>query len=244
VVRGCVQSWVDAGLAVTVNFVGLSRGGIGGLYLAQLLSSFDAKQVRLNLLLFDPVPGNFIWMSRFVDVAGVTNANQAMDVSSVRNFGRVVVLYPHEPLPDIAVHAPLLAKFPHGCQLEQDVILGCHQGALWLMPQADTCLAFARIRDFLLQCGSQLDPSRHPKARELNVSDRMLAEMLEEELQRDAPTTRCSHAPEGGTEIVRYATGQFLNRSHQALLQRLRRPHEANPGLNGPIYMLGFAMPT
>lgn len=243
VVRGYVESCVEAGQSVTVNFVGLSRGGIGGLYLAQMLASFDVAKVKLNLLLFDPVPGNLVWMSRFFDLAGVMNANQAMDVSFVKNFGRVVVLYPHEPLPAIAVHAPLLAKFPHGCQLEQDVILGCHQGALWLRAQPDTCLAFSRIRDFLLQCGSHLDRSNRI-ARELDVPNNKLAEMLAMELQQNSPTTRCAHAPESGTQIVRYTTGQFLNRSHQALLQRLRKPHEANPSLNGPIYMLGFAMPT
>ena len=35
VIRRYIEAWTGAGLKVLVNFVGLSRGGIGGLYLAQ-----------------------------------------------------------------------------------------------------------------------------------------------------------------------------------------------------------------
>merc|ERR1719384_1711108 len=95
-------------------------------------------------------------MARYLDICGFMNANQCMDVSSCPNLGHVLVLYPHVPLPDLAVHAPVLAKFPPNCNLQEDVILGCHQGALWLRPQADTWLSFALIRNFLLQHGSEL----------------------------------------------------------------------------------------
>merc|ERR1712113_1210318 len=105
------------------------------------------------------------------------NANQAMDISNVQNLGKVLVLYPHEPLPAIAVHAPLLISFPARCELEEDVILGCHQGALWLHPRTDTCLAFARIRDSLLDCGSELDRTKNI-ARDLDMSNAKLVEML------------------------------------------------------------------
>mmetsp|Transcript_82423 Transcript_82423/g.183098 ORF Transcript_82423/g.183098 Transcript_82423/m.183098 type:complete len:312 (+) Transcript_82423:1-936(+) len=241
VVRQHVLAFLDKQLTVTLNFVGLSRGGIGGLYLAQELSDLDIKQMVLNLLLFDPVPGNFIWMSTYLDLGGLMNANQTKDVSSVRNLGRVVVLYPHEPLPSIAVHAPLIAKFPEGCKLEEDVILGCHQGALWFRPQADTCLAFARIRDFLLENGSSL--SRGGRSAALDVSRNQLAEMLASELSQNAPTTRCAHAAVHGTEIVRHPSGQFLNRYHQALLQRLGQRNEPDPQSDRPVYMLDIVVP-
>lgn len=240
-VQRYAKVFVDEGLSVTVNFVGLSRGGIGGLYLAQELACFSATEVLLNLLLFDPVPGNFIWISRFLDWAGYSNANQSMDVSSVRNMGRVLVLYPHVPLPSIAVHAPILPRFPDGCKLEEEVLLGCHQGALWLRPKADTCLAFARIRDFLLECGSLLDLNRH-LVRDLDVEDARLAELLDGELHINAPTTRSAHAWLTGRQVVRRATRQFVNKYHQALLQKLGRPHQAEPP-GAAVYLLDFEPP-
>eukprot|EP00927_Polykrikos_kofoidii_P000121 TRINITY_DN10047_c0_g1_i1.p1 TRINITY_DN10047_c0_g1~~TRINITY_DN10047_c0_g1_i1.p1 ORF type:complete len:348 (+),score=42.24 TRINITY_DN10047_c0_g1_i1:106-1149(+) len=220
VVRTHVEAFLKHGFTVTLNFVGLSRGGIGGLYLVQELRDFHKDSVLLNLLLFDPVPGNFVWISRFFDIASQSNTNQAMDVSFAENLGRVVVLYPHEPLPAIAVHAPLLARFPKGCDLEEDVILGCHQGALFLRARADTCLAFARIRDFLLSCGTMLDRAMVSRIADLDVSDTRLVEMLDRELRIDAPTYRCAHAAVQSC-IVRHSTGQFLNKSHEALVKRL-----------------------
>lgn len=242
-IRGYVVEFMRAGLSVTINFVGLSRGGIGGLYMAQELADIPIDKVILNMLLFDPVPGNLVWMSRYADLAGVMNANQAMDVSFVPNLGRILVLYPYEPLPAIAFHAPLIAKFPPGCQLEQDVILGCHQGALWLRPRPDTCLAFARIRDFLIVCGSYVDTHKS-LARELDIPPNRLADMLQMELKCNAPMTRCTHAPMPGVQIVRHSAGQYLDRYHQALLQRLgvyEPPGGGRPGC--PLYMLDFVYP-
>jgi hypothetical protein len=237
VIRQYLRAFVEEGHFVKLNFVGLSRGGIGGLYLAQELKNFSKSQVLLNMLLFDPVPGNLIWMSRFVDVAGIMNANQAMDVSSVDFLNRVIVLYPHEPLPDIAFHAPLIAQFPANCDLEEDVILGCHQGALWLRPRPDTCLAFARIRDFLLDSGSRLDRSNNI-AMSLDLQPQRLVEMLNQELRYASPTDRSAHGPNGGANIVRRSTGQFLCRSHKLYLEKVgARGLEAGNG-DEPAYML------
>mmetsp|Transcript_60338 Transcript_60338/g.156736 ORF Transcript_60338/g.156736 Transcript_60338/m.156736 type:complete len:330 (-) Transcript_60338:140-1129(-) len=238
VIKSYVDSFISAGVFVKINFVGLSRGGIGGCYLAQELSDYSRDKVVLNMLLFDPVPGNLVWMAR-IDLLGLMNANRSMDVSSCKVLDRVVVLYPHEPLPDIAFHAPVLPTFPEGCQVDQDVILGCHQGALWLHSRADTCLAFARIRDFLIGCGSQLDRAKNV-APNLDVSEQTLANMLEGELRQTMPTTRCAHSKQSGVEIVRHSRGTYLNRSHEALLARLgnapRGEDEARPK-----YMLDFA---
>jgi len=242
IVHRYLDAFIKAGNTIQVNFVGLSRGGIGGLYLAQELACFSASQVVLNLLLFDPVPGNLVWMASFLDVAGQMNANQAMDVSSVKNLGRVEVLYPYEPLPAIAFHAPLLAKFPSGCNLREDVILGCHQGALFLHQRADTCLSFAMIRDFLEECGSSIDTNRQ-LARELNISPKKMADLLSQELQHCVPSSRFAHAPVSGTQIVRHPKGQYLNRYHQALLQRLGRSPPPNSDVADPLYMLAVQLP-
>lgn len=221
VVRTHVEAFLAEGLTVTLNFVGLSRGGIGGLYLAQELEDLDKSKVLVNMLLFDPVPGNLVWMAR-IDLLGQMNANKAMDISSVKNLGRVLVLYPYEALPALAVHAPLLPKFPEGCDLEQDVILGCHQGALFLRRAPDTCLSFARIRDFLVECGTQLDTSQAARFG-LELSDNDLEEMLVKELRRNAPASRFAHSHIPGMHIMRYSDGKILNRSHEKLLARLQR---------------------
>eukprot|EP00929_Paragymnodinium_shiwhaense_P068831 TRINITY_DN34696_c0_g1_i1.p1 TRINITY_DN34696_c0_g1~~TRINITY_DN34696_c0_g1_i1.p1 ORF type:complete len:353 (+),score=63.74 TRINITY_DN34696_c0_g1_i1:29-1087(+) len=238
VVRSYVEAAVGAGFSVVLNFVGLSRGGIGGLYLAQELAKFPKEKLLLNLLLFDPVPGNFIWMSRFLDWGGVMNANQAMDISDVKNLGRIVSLYPHEPLPAIAVHAPLLARYPESCTLEVDVILGCHQGALFLRPKPDTCLAFARIRDFLLECGSLLDRS---KVTSLDVPDDALLNLLDKELTYNEPTTRDAHAWDTGMHVIRRPSGQFLCRFHQELARRVGKAADIDENSSVPAYMLDMA---
>lgn len=203
--------------------------------MTQQLQDFDKSQVELNMLLFDPVPGDFIWVSRWLDLAGISNANQAMDLSLARNLGRVIVLYPHQPLPAIVVHAPIIYKFPDDCNLEEEVILGCHQGALFLRAQPDTCLSFARIRDYLEECGANLDNSLRPKS--LDVSDGALLEALDQELRRNSPTTRSAHAIDANATIVRHPYGRFLNRTHQELALRLGRSGQVtDPTI--PMYML------
>mmetsp|Transcript_108851 Transcript_108851/g.314325 ORF Transcript_108851/g.314325 Transcript_108851/m.314325 type:complete len:333 (+) Transcript_108851:114-1112(+) len=241
VVRKYVAACLAAGWSVKINFVGLSRGGIGGLYLTQELHDMAPESVLLNLLLFDPVPGNFVFMARFLDWANQMNANLAMDVSSSRILGRVLVLYPYEALPSIAVHAPLIASFPKECAVEQDVILGCHQGALFLRRAPDTCLAFARIRDFLVECGSKLDRGRGNMVAQLDIPDKDLLRMLDQELQIIEPSTRISHAPTPGTTIERFSAGVYLNRSHEALAQKLGE--HPRPRHDLPLYMLDIVTP-
>lgn len=234
VVCAYVEGFVNAGLKVVVNFLGLSRGGIGGLYLAQMLDQFPASKVTLHMCLFDPVPGNLMWMAA-VDFAKVMNTNMAMDVSYVRNFGRVLALYPHEPLPDIALHAPLLPKYPKGCNVVEDVVLGCHQGALWFNPRPDAYLSFACIRDFMTEGGTHFD-TNNPDFRTLNIAPDQLAKKLESELKVMSPSERFAHAPTS-VKVVRKTSGVFLNRSHQQLLQKLGKSSATNAD---PLYMLDF----
>lgn len=240
VVRTYVQGFVDAAHRVKVNFLGLSRGGIGGLYLAQKLqASFKPRNVRLNLCLFDPVPGNFIWMARYLDFMGVVmNTNLAMDISSCDLLGYVLALYPHEPLPDIALHAPLLPTYPEpaASRVEEEVVLGCHQGALSGRVSADSCLSFYRIRGFLIDHGTRLllgdsaarggQPDRLARAaleaaRRLDVGEEQLLRMLNQELRVPRPTTRSAHAASPGVRVVRHPSGGLLNATHRRLFAKL-----------------------
>lgn len=116
---------------ITVNAVGLSRGGVAVIYLAQELQVLmNRAKIKLNLLLFDPVPGNLISTSKWLDIIGLNTANQAMSLSSCVNIDNILALYPYEPLPDFSFHAPLIPSYPSDCKVEEDACLGCHQGIL------------------------------------------------------------------------------------------------------------------
>jgi hypothetical protein len=88
-----------------LNCLGLSRGAIACLILARKVWGHKdlRERVDVNLCLFDPVPGNSL-TSGAMDLLHATTAVQNMDLSNVLNVRRVVALYPHEPLPDLAFH--------------------------------------------------------------------------------------------------------------------------------------------
>ena len=111
-----------------VNVLGLSRGGIAAYMLARHACGLScASRLRLSLCVFDPVPGNLISTAKYLDLLGnVTTANRHIDLRSCR-IVRCLALYPADPLPDIAFHAPLLPDYPKGCEVEEDATLGCHQ---------------------------------------------------------------------------------------------------------------------
>ena len=108
--------------------LGLSRGGIAAYMLARHACGLScASRLRLSLCVFDPVPGNLISTAKYLDLLGnVTTANRHIDLRSCR-IVRCLALYPADPLPDIAFHAPLLPDYPKGCEVEEDATLGCHQ---------------------------------------------------------------------------------------------------------------------
>ena len=140
---------------VVCNVLALSRGGIGGIFLAQALAKHKSpKRIELNMLLFDPVPGDQVFSG--FPYTGM----YARDVSDCTCLRRVLALYPHEPLPEIAFHAPVLCAYPETCMVEEDVTLGCHQGALFSTRRSENSthvasnLSFKRISDFLSNVGS------------------------------------------------------------------------------------------
>lgn len=117
---------------------------------------------QLSLLLFDPVPGDLLTVAQ-LDLLRLTNTYASKDLSKCACLSRVLALYPYEPLPAILCHAPVLCRYPPHCMVEEEVTLGCHQGALLLyglkVPHVDlaSALCFLRIRRWLLECGTPLD---------------------------------------------------------------------------------------
>ena len=146
---------------VCTNCLGLSRGGLASMILAQKIAALPADtiaRIDLNLCLFDPVPGNLV--STGVPFTGWGRA----DLSACSCLRRVLAIYPHEPLPALSFHAPVLCKYPACAQVEEDVFLGCHQGAL-LPPRMNSLneyvivsnLSFHRLLSFLALVGTEVD---------------------------------------------------------------------------------------
>ena len=164
-----VNELLTMGKKVKLNLLGLSRGGIAELFLIQKLKHIDCAHLEINALIFDPVPGNLI-TARKLDFLRQTTANKAIDVSDSKNLNDVLAIYPVEPLPDFAFHAPLMPQYPNHTSVKNMVIPGCHQSALMNYPEnqpikfTDTVALGSRISHytiyhFLQNHGTQLAAS-------------------------------------------------------------------------------------
>lgn len=216
---------------LTLNLLGLSRGAIACLKLAQKfrgLSFIDqngtSSRLHINMLAFDPVPGNAITTSR-CDWFGISHATSNMDMTNIDVLNHVLLLYPHEPLPDTAFHAPLIPNFSSTTHVVTEVILGCHQGAMWNhgMRDAplDASLSAALIINFLCSHGTQLDMnivrlffSDHPET--------LLQRLVEENLH-ETPTTRSTHSQFYNKRIQRCINAPYLNKTHFLLEQESKQ---------------------
>ncbi len=204
---------------VTVNAVGLSRGGCGCLLLAQQLQAAFGDSVAVNLLLFDPVPGNNITTTK-LDVLRLTLAAQCEDLRACSCVRRVLALYPRVPLRAIDLHAPVMPLFHESTAVEWDVLLGCHQGAIWSfrVEGLDRRLSFVMMRRFLLDCGTALPgacpgwlgPDGCGEEAVLRDLDELTAAGL-------PPTERHTHS-QGGAAVIRgRERAQFVNRWHRRM---------------------------
>ena len=199
---------------VFVNVVGQSRGAIGSIFLAQQLGAakdIPTKSLNLRMLLFDPVPGNLICTSILERFLGCSlfgfclTSNHCDDLRSARHLMQVLAIYPHEPLPSLVYHAPVLLVYPEHTMVEEDVTLGCHQGALF---SGDLACKLSRIRisEFLESCGAVLSLSEsNPHATIIGARGdqrsqdlRELIQQLEGEMQLNSNTTRIAHLNPAG----------------------------------------------
>jgi hypothetical protein len=182
-----------------VNVVGLSRGGIAAMFLCQLLSStaarpatestskaedlppsrrYDPSFLSIHALLFDPVPGNLVSTAKAFDCFRFFVANKCMDLRRCECLKHVLAIYPNEPLPDLAFHAPVFGRYSSrtGVRVDEDVTLGCHQGALFNNGNDLSCrLSFVRIYRFLEEHGS---PLRHGERQPRGYVDEYLQQVM------------------------------------------------------------------
>lgn len=198
----------ESGKQVSIVGLGLSRGAIALLMLTKLLQTKFPK-VKLDLVLFDPVPGNSIYQAK-LDFFGFTNTSLSGNLSECSNLRRVLVLYPYEPLPDLVLHAPLIPVFFEKTRVEYDVIPGCHQGA-FLDPNLnhESYIAYRIVREKLEEYGMPLELDAI-----VDGHDAELWEYLENCSKELAKTTRATHSFYNAL-IVRETKGTYLNKYHE-----------------------------
>ena len=243
--------------SLIINVLGLSRGGIAALMLAEALTDHLDETLRnrieLNLCLFDPVPGNLVCTSRFLQIVpvGITTANSTMDVTRCGSMlRRCLAIYPFEALPAISFHAPLLASFPPTTELEEDSTLGCHQGAFYppwrvhhFPPTYRACVvSYLRVHAFLSRCGTPLPPPTMESAHwwdgepgtvvPANTLPSACLSIMNMELAVGAePSSRVAHQAKHAGHIVRHAAGRYLNRHHLQLELEVAAAASGNSGV-------------
>lgn len=242
-----LMSCLDQPLHLVV--LGLSRGAIAALYLTKFLARLSKNELVTSILLFDAVPGNLVCTSRFLDcLRCCTTANQCIDVSSSRNLQRVLALYPHEPLCDLAFHAPLLASYPSETIVEEDVTIGCHQGAVyWGTPSygfpaelaRSGLVSFERIYTFLLQVGCPLQEKQildflaHHNYDSMRSLRQAALQILKEEALSRLRSRRIAHSRRGCRSLVLRSPSppcKWLNRHHMQLSGSLGKSLHSSDG--------------
>eukprot|EP01124_Arcella_intermedia_P031770 TRINITY_DN7258_c2_g1_i1.p1 TRINITY_DN7258_c2_g1~~TRINITY_DN7258_c2_g1_i1.p1 ORF type:complete len:380 (-),score=76.40 TRINITY_DN7258_c2_g1_i1:76-1152(-) len=210
-VVGRVKELMYAQRKVILNCLGLSRGGMAVLKLVLLLSSYRPQFLQMNILLFDPVPGNLITTAQ-MDIFYLTLANQCLDVSSSQNLMKVRAIYPHQPLPDLAFHGPILPKYPSHTEVEEIVTLGCHQGALFSPSlNNESALSFFMIKEFLEQ--NKTTFNTHISQYDY-ITPQYALSLMEQGLVDSPATVRATHSS-SGVVIVSHPEGKYLNQYHE-----------------------------
>jgi hypothetical protein len=278
--EGFVQERDGVKGVLKLNCVGLSRGAVAIALLAKMIagdqfltkyrsatpfskdthdSEFQKRpgrvEIEFNGFLFDPVPGNLIITGSCDSSTGISLTKQTKNLKKHCGTGlirRMTAIYPYESLPDIACHAPLLIQYPDDCEVHEDVMLGCHQGAVFAHSYDLACIcSFFQILEFLKQVGVEMDRDRCEqvavdifKCKDLNHSRMMMIRRMNEERDRivTKQSVRHCHKPSTFTSATitrrevlfkadeRYP--RYLNKHHAALIGHM------NMSIYVPEYIL------
>ena len=107
-----VHELLQSGRPLRLNCFGLSRGGCACLMLARRLSDVSPERLLISLLLFDPVPGNSVTVTRHLDVCRLSTCAACMDVRACRPLRSVLALYPYE-VPSDMLSSPTSPPLPN-----------------------------------------------------------------------------------------------------------------------------------
>jgi hypothetical protein len=197
---------------LTVNAIGLSRGGMACLMLACKLIKADPKRVTLNLILFDPVPGNSL-TSASADFSGIFCFANHYKKVEVDCLSRVLALYPHVPLPDNAMHAPLIPEYGKNTNVTEEVILGCHQGAFFWRSNSLSCrLSFIRIYETMLEYGTTFK-THSPNLKNIINKNKIIKDLNSYCSSDRLQTTRIVHSSRK-VAITAHKSATHLNQWH------------------------------
>jgi hypothetical protein len=210
-----ISQEITEGHELTLNIYGHSRGGTAAVMLADQLRLVDPRKLSINMALLDPVPGNLISFST-LDPFKTTLANKTMDLRDCKPLKKVLALYPYEPLPDLAFHAPLFISYPEHTEVEEDVLPGCHAEAEQLMRGAPAQIAMFRVEEFFAKNGTVFVGSssylNEIEALQKNLIWRY--QTVLKYLGLDGPVTRDGHSAKG-LYINAKLEGEYFNQDHK-----------------------------
>lgn len=240
-----VKQLIKNGNKVTLNAIGLSRGGIASLLLAKQLGGIDQFHLEINLMLLDPVSGNAL-TTAYLDIFNHTLANKAMDLSRSMNLKRVTVLYPYLEIGDEsgqwvdrileAFHVPIRPTYPAHCMVKEDVILGAHLSAFQdlstveqqthafhgidfipIVRRLSKEIIYAFLREVnALSLEAPVDDS--PTVLSCFIAEQeMWINWLREIIEHLAPKNRPLHS-EDGSRLSATSSSLFLNKLHRELV--------------------------
>lgn len=158
---------------INLNIYGYSRGGIGAFLLCKKLKLISPEKLTINVVVIDPVPGNFIstvqadfWFGGYTTLtAGVS------DLSDCHNVQTMLLLYMNEPKPHIIsiledqnAFAPLLPSYSKNTKADVDVMRGLHGHAVRFNSSygvvngnSESILVLHRVIEFLKNSGAKFD---------------------------------------------------------------------------------------
>lgn len=227
---------------IILNLFGLSRGGVACFIAARKLAKWDPAELDVNILAFDPVPGNFVATAK-LDFFGLSNAWANMDLTKSAVVKTALLLYPYEALPTLAVHAPMIPKFSPTTSACYEVILGCHQGAMFntgYQSALDILLSAVLVRNFLTSHGTRLEVAQITSY--YSITESSLLQRLTAEKDSNITSTRSTHS-KGGIEIKRRADREYLNKTHY-LLQQMSEKGELKARWPTLPYIFAPPIPT
>jgi len=224
------------GKRVRLIVYGYSRGAIAGLLLAMMVGKIDPDLLEVNLILVDPVSGNYLTTAA-IDFTHRTLARQTMDVSESINLNKVLVLYANNPLLDIFAHAPVVPRFPSQCHVTEEIVPGFHvdlqemysvtNGIVGRGAKANIVLNL--VLPFLMELGTTfLLAMPTPLKEELRIGDRKLLRAYNKcfakkrrHMHLKKGKTRACHSKEG-IRIETHWPANYFSPSHKALCERYK----------------------
>lgn len=167
---------------IQINLFGFSRGAIAVFWVSQLLKEF--KNVKINLVALDPVPGNLISTAFLDQILGIdmSVSSAVANLTECDNLDKALILFTNEAHPDLACYAPLLPALPSQCKAEVDVTPGRHRGAAMYKKQAnyiapmnyESTIVFNRIVRFMEECGTKFNFNRFNLHNQLKLPNESL----------------------------------------------------------------------